>query len=141
MPNCRELRANLKQILRDNGGCVNHLTFNTSGGNQPIGDQKLITSFYKKGSAIAKYVSHAQGESKSPILNNSDFLPSHNFLSLKREKENNSCGQMLVTAGARTLTCNKRENQFLSTSDTLPAHMSLFVIFLPQSFNEIGVCG
>ena len=48
---------------------------------------------------------------------------------------------MLVTAGAPTLTCNKRENQFLSTSDTLPAHMSLFVIFLPQSFNEIGVCG
>ena len=46
---------------------------------------------------------------------------------------------MLVTAGAPTLTCNKRENQFLSTSDTLPAHMSLYVIFLPQSFNEIGV--
>ena len=46
---------------------------------------------------------------------------------------------MLVTAGAPTLTCNKRENQFLSTSDTLPAHMSLFVIFLPQSFKEIGV--
>ena len=69
---------------------MNHLTFNTSGGNQPIGEQKLITSFYKKGSAIAKYVSHALGESISSILNNSVFLPSQKNFSLKREKKNNS---------------------------------------------------